>query len=100
MSTIAASRRASSATAKRPAMAESAGGPKAAGAAAAQAKKRVALGNITNIAAQGGRAAGKVAPPPASAVRTPLRPTTRMIWGTSPGVGPQDDSSFLARLFF
>ncbi|PAN33077.1 hypothetical protein PAHAL_5G535100 [Panicum hallii] len=64
MSTIAASRRASSSTAKRPAMAESA---KAAGAAAAQAKKRVALGNITNVAAQGGRAAGKVAPPPGSA---------------------------------
>ncbi|RLM92296.1 cyclin-A1-2 [Panicum miliaceum] len=64
MSTIAASRRASAATAKRPAMAESA---KAPGAAAAQAKKRVALGNITNVAAQGGRAAGKVAPPPGSA---------------------------------
>jgi len=73
MSTIAASRRASSSTAKRPAMAESAGGPKAASAAAAQAKKRVALGNITNVAvaAQAGRAAGKLAPPPASAVRTP-----------------------------
>ncbi|KAK8451794.1 hypothetical protein SEVIR_5G005850v4 [Setaria viridis] len=70
MSTFAASRHASSATAKRPATADTAGGPKAAGAAAAQAKKRVALGNITNVAAPGGRAVGgtgKVAPPPGSA---------------------------------
>ncbi|TVU34144.1 hypothetical protein EJB05_15973, partial [Eragrostis curvula] len=57
MSTIAASRRSSSAaaTAKRPAAQEIAAGPKA---AAAQAKKRVALGNITNVAPAGGRAAG------------------------------------------
>ncbi|KAF8643709.1 hypothetical protein HU200_009046 [Digitaria exilis] len=67
MSSLAASRRATSATAKRPAMAENAGGPKAPGAAAGQAKKRVALGNISNVAAPGGRAAGKVAPPPGSA---------------------------------
>ncbi|XP_002454880.1 cyclin-A1-3 [Sorghum bicolor] len=65
MSTRAASRRSSSssAAAKRPAMAE---GAKAAGTAAAQAKKRAALGNITNVvAAPAGRAAalGKVAPP-------------------------------------
>ncbi|XP_062188909.1 cyclin-A1-2-like isoform X2 [Phragmites australis] len=64
MSSIAASRRSSSATAKRPAMAESAGGPKAPGPDAAQAKKRVALGNITNVAAGGGR---KVAPLPGTA---------------------------------
>ncbi|CAM0145521.1 unnamed protein product [Urochloa decumbens] len=71
MSTFAASRRASSATAKRPAVAEAAGGHKAPGAAAAQAKKRVALGNITNVAPGGGGRAfggpGKVAPPPGSA---------------------------------
>ncbi|CAD6238870.1 unnamed protein product [Miscanthus lutarioriparius] len=72
MSTIGASRRSSlssSATAKRPAIAEGAGGPKA---SAAQAKKRVALGNITNVAARGGRAVvggslGNVAPPTTSA---------------------------------
>ncbi|CAO2199723.1 unnamed protein product [Urochloa humidicola] len=68
MPTFATSRRASSTTAKRPAVAEAAGGNKAAGAAAAQAKKRVALGNITNAGAGGGgRAVGKVAPPPGSA---------------------------------
>ncbi|TVU34145.1 hypothetical protein EJB05_15974, partial [Eragrostis curvula] len=57
MSTIAASRRSSSAaaTAKRPAVQEIAAGPKA---AVAQAKKRVALGNITNVAPAGGRTAG------------------------------------------
>ncbi|KAK3164579.1 hypothetical protein QOZ80_1AG0021350 [Eleusine coracana subsp. coracana] len=56
MSTFAASRRSSTAaTAKRPAVPESAAGPKA---AAAQAKKRVALGNITNAAAAVGRGAG------------------------------------------
>lgn len=76
MSTIAASRRSSSssssATAKRPAIADGPGGPKA---AAAQAKKRVALGNITNVAARGGRASvggslGNVTAPTSSAVRT------------------------------
>ncbi|TVU23029.1 hypothetical protein EJB05_32758 [Eragrostis curvula] len=70
MSTNATSRRSTSATAtaKRPAMAENAGGPKAVGHGAAQAKKRVALGNITNVAAGAGRAAanGKVVAPPGS----------------------------------
>jgi len=74
MSTRAASRRSSSssAAAKRPAMAE---GAKAAGTAAAQAKKRAALGNITNVvAAPAGRAAalGKVAPPVTGAVHAAL----------------------------
>lgn len=57
MSTFAASRRSSSAaaTAKRPAVQEGAAGPKV---GAAQAKKRVALGNITNVSAAGARAAG------------------------------------------
>ncbi|XP_062230791.1 cyclin-A1-2-like [Phragmites australis] len=57
MLTNAAVRRSSSATAKRPTTAENAGG--------AKDKKRVALGNITNVAAAGGRAAGngKVAAP-------------------------------------
>ncbi|KAJ1253777.1 hypothetical protein BS78_03G004700 [Paspalum vaginatum] len=67
MSSIAASRRSSSsATAKRPATAEgAAGGPKAAAGhpGAAQAKKRVALGNITNVAAPGRKPAQ---PPPGS----------------------------------
>jgi hypothetical protein len=62
MSTTATSRRLSSAaaTAKRPAVPEGPAGPKA--AAAAQAKKRVALGNLTNVTAAGGRAVsnGKV----------------------------------------
>ncbi|KAK3163204.1 hypothetical protein QOZ80_1AG0000590 [Eleusine coracana subsp. coracana] len=63
MSTNAAIRRSSSATAKRPAMAENAAGPKAAGPWATQAKKRVALGNITNVAAAGGGRAKLAAPP-------------------------------------
>jgi hypothetical protein len=58
MSTTAVSRRLSSAaaTAKRPAVPEGPAGPKA--ASAAQAKKRVALGNLTNVSAAGGRAVG------------------------------------------
>ncbi|XP_003566081.1 cyclin-A1-1-like [Brachypodium distachyon] len=66
-SNAAASRRLSSATtatAKRPAMAESAGGAKLVDPVAVQqAKKRVALGNITNIAAgaMGRTGCGKVA---------------------------------------
>jgi hypothetical protein len=84
---FAASRRASSATAKRPAMPDAAAGAgvgtKAAGAAPAQPKKRVALGNISNVPAAGGRAAavaghGKEVPPPppGTAVRT-VRPSNR-----------------------
>jgi len=74
MSTFAASRRSSSSAAsKRPAMDENAaGGPRW---TRPQATKRVALGNITNVAAPapGRRAAvGKVAPPATTrAVRTP-----------------------------
>jgi hypothetical protein len=56
-------------------MANSAGGPnKAASYGSAQDKKRVALGNITNVAAAGGRRA-KVAAPPGSTIRT--APTNR-----------------------
>jgi hypothetical protein len=49
-------------------------GAKAAGPAAVQAKKRAALGNITNVAAPGARAAAvaKVAPPATAAVRATL----------------------------
>lgn len=125
---FAASRRASSATAKRPAMPDAAAGAgagagvgtKAAGAAPAQPKKRVALGNISNVPAAGGRAAavaghGKEVPPPppGTAVRT-VRPSNRRgdrsfvrlragIGGDFVSLigllrGPQQDSSSLARL--
>jgi hypothetical protein len=58
MSIVAASRCSSSdvATAKRPAAPEGAAGPRA---AAAQAKKLVALGNISNVVAAGGSATGR-----------------------------------------
>ncbi|CAN6338280.1 unnamed protein product [Urochloa humidicola] len=73
----AASRRSSSAaTAKRPAVvaAESAG----AGAKAAQANKRAALGDVTNVAAGGGRARGsrKVSAAPAGAAASKLNAAT------------------------
>ncbi|XP_021311446.1 cyclin-A1-3 [Sorghum bicolor] len=76
MSTFAASRRSSSSAAsKRPAMDENAaGGPRW---TRPQATKRVALGNITNVAAPapGRRAAvGKVAPP--ATTRAKLNPAT------------------------
>jgi hypothetical protein len=71
MSTTATSRRLSSAaaTAKRPAVPEGPAGPKA--AAAAQAKKRVALGNLTNVTVAEGRAVGngKVVATAGNAVR-------------------------------
>ncbi|PWZ30164.1 Cyclin-A1-1 [Zea mays] len=89
MSTIAASRRSSSssssATAKRPAIADGPGGPKA---TAAQAKKRVALGNITNVAARGGRASvggslGNVMAPTSSAKLNPTVPLKKPSLATS-----------------
>uniref|UniRef100_A0A804N1Y9 Cyclin-A1-1 n=1 Tax=Zea mays TaxID=4577 RepID=A0A804N1Y9_MAIZE len=92
MSTIAASRRSSSssssATAKRPAIADGPGGPKA---TAAQAKKRVALGNITNVAARGGRASvggslGNVMAPTSSA--TKKRPSTDFMETIQKDVNP------------
>ncbi|KAL6850178.1 hypothetical protein ACP4OV_020805 [Aristida adscensionis] len=64
-SNAAAARRSSSAAAKRPAMAEGAGGLKAAGPAPGQAKKRVALGNITNVGGRPAAGSGKAAAAPA-----------------------------------
>jgi hypothetical protein len=70
MSTIAASRRSSYAavTAKRPTVSEGAVGLRA---AAAQAKKHVTLGNISNVHAVGERVAGnrKVAAMPGNMIR-------------------------------
>nr|AAC50013.1 type A-like cyclin [Zea mays] len=75
MSTHAASRRSSSssAVAKRPAIAEGATKAAGPGPTAAQAKKRTALVNITNVAAPGARVAavGKVAPPVTGAKLNP-----------------------------
>jgi hypothetical protein len=105
MSTRAASRRSSSssAAAKRPAMAE---GAKAAGTAAAQAKKRAALGNITNVvAAPAGRAAalGKVAPPVTGAVHAALSLSVsvrdRLLCGWGPFLFMRN-ASHCAFLFF
>jgi cyclin-A len=83
MSTHAASRRSSSssAVAKRPAIAEGATKAAGPGPTAAQAKKRTALVNITNVAAPGARVAavGKVAPPVTGAVRAALPVRDRFV---------------------